>query len=153
MTPSRRRALQVFATAAFGEVRVWHITSGRELLRIRVPNLAPACLAFTHDGAALLSGWDDGAVRAFGPQTGRELYTVAAHHKAVTAVAGCMDSCRFLSGGEDGMVRLWEVRAPLASTSGRALRWQRSVPLIMRGSACTLISLGPGGCRLAAAAT
>jgi cilia- and flagella-associated protein 52 len=102
--------MQVFATAAFGEIRVWHITTCRELLRVRVPNLDCRCLAFSADGAALLSGWDDGTLRAFGPQSGKALWTVAAHHKPVTAVAGCPDDERLISGGEDGMVRVWQAR-------------------------------------------
>ena len=112
-------APQVFATAAFGEVRVWHINTCRELLRIRVPNVDCQCLAFSHDGPAILSGWDDGRVRAFGPQTGKALYSMAAHHKAVTAVAGCMDG-RILSGGEDGMLRAWAVRCGLRCTCSLA---------------------------------
>jgi WD40 repeat protein len=101
--------VQVFATASFAEIRIWHINSCRELLRINVANLACNCLAFTHDGSALLSGWDDGTVRAYGPQTGKPLFTVKAHHKAVTAVAGCQDGERFLSGGEEGLVCVWHV--------------------------------------------
>ena len=93
-----RCAAQVFATGALGEVRVWHITTCRELLRVRVPNLACRCLAFSADGSAILSGWDDGSVRAFGPQTGKALWTVAAHHMAVTALAGCLDGGRFRVG-------------------------------------------------------
>jgi cilia- and flagella-associated protein 52 len=101
--------LQVFATASFGEIRVWHINTCRELLRIRVPNLDCRCLTFAHDGSSILSGWDDGNIRAFGPQTGKALYTIQAHHKPVTAVAGCLDGGRLISGGEDGIVRVWLV--------------------------------------------
>ena len=104
------RCPQVFATAAHGEVRLWHITSCRELLRVVVPNATCLCLAFTHAGDALLTGWDDGSVRAFGPQTGKLLYTVAAHHKPVTALAVCLADDRLLTGGADGMVRVWHVR-------------------------------------------
>jgi hypothetical protein len=37
---------EVFATAAPGGVRVWHLDSGRELLRVTVPNLECKCLVF-----------------------------------------------------------------------------------------------------------
>lgn len=37
---------EVFATAAPGCIRVWHLDSCRELLRISVPNLECKCLAF-----------------------------------------------------------------------------------------------------------
>jgi cilia- and flagella-associated protein 52 len=36
----------VFATAAPGCVRVWHLAGARELLRIAVPNLECKCIAF-----------------------------------------------------------------------------------------------------------
>ena len=37
---------EVFATCSFGEIRVWHLHSRRELLRISVPNLGCTCVAF-----------------------------------------------------------------------------------------------------------
>ena len=37
---------ELFATSALGEIRVWHTATGRELLRISVPNLHCRCLAF-----------------------------------------------------------------------------------------------------------
>jgi len=43
---------EVFATAAPGCIRVWHLDSCRELLRISVPNLECKCLVF-----AVVSGW------------------------------------------------------------------------------------------------
>jgi cilia- and flagella-associated protein 52 len=123
--------LQVFATAAFGEIRVWHITTCRELLRVQVPNLDCRCLAFSADGIALLSGWDDGTLRAFGPQSGKALWTVSAHHKPVTAVAGCPDGERLISGGEDGMVRVWQARPPAAAL--HALCMKRQTPVRCMG--------------------
>ncbi|GBF88745.1 flagellar associated protein [Raphidocelis subcapitata] len=102
---------EVFATASPGAVRVWHLDSCRELLRIAVANLECKCLAFAVDGRAIISGWSDGKVRAFGPQSGKLLYTINdAHHKAVTALAVTPnDAGRLISGGEEGMVRIWRV--------------------------------------------
>jgi cilia- and flagella-associated protein 52 len=102
----------VFATASFAEIRVWHIHTGRELLRITVPNVGCCCVAFSADGSAILSGWSDGKIRAFGPQSGKLLYTIDAHLKAVKAVAATHDPHRIITGGQDGMVRIWEVRCP-----------------------------------------
>jgi WD40 repeat protein len=100
----------VFATAGPGSVRVWHASACRELLRIAVPNLDCKCLAFSADGAAILTGWSDGRVRAFGPQSGRLLWTIHdAHHKGVTALAATADPSRIVTGGEEGMVRVWRV--------------------------------------------
>ena len=105
-----KQVLQVFATASFGEIRIWNIHSCREMLRIKVANLQCACVAFMADGGSIISGWSDGKIRAFGPQSGKLLYTINdAHHKAVTAVVGCSDSQRIVSGGEEGTVRVWQV--------------------------------------------
>lgn len=37
---------QVFAACGLGEIRVWHLHSRRELLRMSVPNLDCRCVAF-----------------------------------------------------------------------------------------------------------
>ena len=38
---------EVFASSGFGEIRVWHLQTRRELLRISVPNLDCLCIAFS----------------------------------------------------------------------------------------------------------
>ncbi|CAG9462289.1 unnamed protein product [Pedinophyceae sp. YPF-701] len=99
---------EVFATCDIGTIRVWHLESCRELLRIRVPNLECKCVCLTDDGSALVSGWSDGRIRAFGPQTGKLLWVINdAHHKGVTAIACSSDSTRLVTGGAEGLVRVW----------------------------------------------
>ncbi|MEW5298669.1 MAG: hypothetical protein WDW36_001762 [Sanguina aurantia] len=100
----------VFATCGSGIIRLWHLDTCRELLRIAVPNLECHCVTFATDGKSIISGWSDGKVRAFGPQSGKLLYTINdAHHKAVTAIASTSDSSKVISGGEEGMVRVWRI--------------------------------------------
>lgn len=100
----------VFATSSFGCVRVWHLPTCRELLRISMPNLDCKCVAFAPDGKSIVTGWSDGKIRAFGPQTAKVLYTINdAHHKAVTAIAVTSDSSRIISGGDEGYVRMWKI--------------------------------------------
>jgi len=99
-----------FATCSKEDIRVWHLDSCRELLRIKVPNLECNCIAFTADGSSIVSGWSDGAIRGFAPQTGKILFTINdAHLKAVTAIVSTSDSRYIISGGEEGCVRVWEV--------------------------------------------
>jgi WD40 repeat protein len=38
---------EVFATAGVGNIRVWHLATCRELLRIEVPNLECNCVIFS----------------------------------------------------------------------------------------------------------
>ncbi|CAD7696135.1 unnamed protein product [Ostreobium quekettii] len=102
----------VFVTCGLGNVRLWHLDTCREVLRIRVPNLECHCVDLFRDGSCIVSGWSDGAIRAFGPQSGKLLFSIHnAHHKAVTAIASTGDCNRIISGGEEGMVRVWGIRA------------------------------------------
>lgn len=38
---------EVFATCGVGFIRIWHLASCRELLRISVPNLEAHCVTFS----------------------------------------------------------------------------------------------------------
>ncbi len=101
---------EVFATCGVGYIRVWHLATCRELLRISVPNLEAHCVAFSMDGKTIISGWSDGKIRAFGPQSGKLIYIINdAHQKAVTAIACSSDSSKIVSGGEEGLVRVWRI--------------------------------------------
>lgn len=103
---------ELFATASVADIRVWHAKNRSELLRIHVPNLVCNCITFSHDGKAIISGWDDGKIRAFKPQSGKLIYEINdAHVGGVTAIAGTSDSQTLISGGKDGQVRIWEVTA------------------------------------------
>mmetsp|Transcript_14769 Transcript_14769/g.47073 ORF Transcript_14769/g.47073 Transcript_14769/m.47073 type:complete len:414 (+) Transcript_14769:525-1766(+) len=101
---------EVFATSSMNDIRIWHVDTCRELLRVSVPNLACNCVAFSADGKSVISGWSDGKIRAFGPQSGKLLYTIHdAHHQGVTAIVGSSDCRRIVSGGQEGMVRVWQI--------------------------------------------
>ena len=47
---------ELFATSSRGDVRVWHTGTGKELLRLAVPNLTCHALDITPDGGAILTG-------------------------------------------------------------------------------------------------
>lgn len=46
----------VFATGGAGSVRVWCAATGRELLRVVVPNFTCAAVLFSGDGKSIISG-------------------------------------------------------------------------------------------------
>ncbi|KAK9842095.1 hypothetical protein WJX81_008204 [Elliptochloris bilobata] len=114
----------VFATCGGADVRLWATASLRELLRVREPGLACACVAFSTDGGALISGWSDGHVRAYGPQSGAPAYVIHdAHQAGVTALAPASAGGRLVTGGGDGTVRVWQVGSSqdlVASMKGQA---------------------------------
>ncbi|EKF39163.1 hypothetical protein MOQ_000614 [Trypanosoma cruzi marinkellei] len=113
----------LFATCCGPDIRVWNASNSNELLRIQIAGLLCNCIQFTKDGSLIVSGWDDGKLRAFGPQSGKLVFAVNDAHKregiknmggissGVTAV--CVDSTseHIISGGADGLVRFWQVRS------------------------------------------
>ena len=49
---------EVFAACGLGEIRIWHLHSRRELLRMSVPNLDCRCVAFMQVCAPPDIAWD-----------------------------------------------------------------------------------------------
>lgn len=115
---------ELFATCSAADIRIWHLASASELLRIQVPNLECNVIAFNPKGSAIISGWSDGKVRAFGPQSGKLLYVINDAHKlvgvgnpsggtvpanGVTALCVTNAGSRLITGGADGQVRVWKL--------------------------------------------
>ena len=101
---------EVFATCSVNDIRVWNSRNRQELLRIQVPNLECFSVSFSVDGKSIISGWNDGKLRAFLPQTGKLMYVINdAHRHGVTALIGTADSSKIVSGGMEGEVRVWKI--------------------------------------------
>ena len=101
---------EVFATCSINDIRVWNARNRQELLRIQVPNLESFCVGFAQDGKSIISGWNDGKIRAFLPQSGKLMYVINdAHRHGVTAITTTLDSSRLISGGMEGEVRIWRI--------------------------------------------
>lgn len=96
----------IFATASDSDIRLWNANTKEELLRISVPNLECQCITFKKDGSSLITGWNDGKIRAFGPQSGRLQYVINDAHKRVVTALAVTDAYnnrgdfRIVSGGE-----------------------------------------------------
>ena len=100
----------LFATCSVNDIRVWNAKTRQELLRIEVPQLECYGVKFMNDGKSILSGWNDGKVRAFLPQSGRLLYAINdAHNHGVTAISTTNDCQRIITGGMEGEVRIWRI--------------------------------------------
>jgi len=100
----------IFATCCYQDIRVWHLPSSKELLRISVPNMTCNAIEFTKDGRSIVSAWDDGKIRTFFPESGKLMYTIEdAHTKGVTALSMTSDCRHIISGGGEGQVRIWEI--------------------------------------------
>ncbi|XP_003340387.1 cilia- and flagella-associated protein 52 isoform X1 [Monodelphis domestica] len=116
----------LFATCSKEDIRVWHTSSNRELLRITVPNMTCCAIDFMRDGKSIISAWNDGKIRAFTPETGRLMYVINnAHSIGVTAIATTSDCRRIISGGGEGQVRVWEI-SPQSQKLEEALKEHKS---------------------------
>ena len=101
---------ELFGTCAGSEIRVWHTRTTKELLRIEVPNKVCNAFDFMPDGSAIISGWDDGCIRAFSPETGKKIAEVFdGNGKGVTAISPFHNLAKIITGGGDGQVRVWDV--------------------------------------------
>ncbi|MEE6506774.1 hypothetical protein FKM82_007846, partial [Ascaphus truei] len=101
---------ELFATCSTSDIRVWHTTTNKELLRITVPNMSCQAIEFMRDGKSIISAWNDGTIRAFMPESGRVMYVIEnAHSMGVTAIAATSDCKKIVSGGGEGQVRVWEI--------------------------------------------
>lgn len=96
----------IFATASDNDVRIWNAQLCIELVCIKVKDIQCLAIQFKKDGSSLLTGWNDGKIRAFGPQSGKIQYEINdAHNNGVTAL-GVTDPIneegdfRIVSGGE-----------------------------------------------------
>lgn len=101
-------------TSSRGDIRIWNTKARQELLRVQVPNLECLCTLVTPTGSSIISGWDDGKIRAFFPESGRMRFVIPdAHTEKVTALAiadsDAKSPWRIVSGGAEGRVRIWNV--------------------------------------------
>ncbi|RYH31397.1 hypothetical protein EON65_02715 [archaeon] len=104
----------LIVTSSRGDIRIWNTRARQELLRIQVPNLECLCTLVSPSGSTILSGWDDGKIRAFFPESGRMRFVIPdAHTERVTALAiadnDARSPWRIVSGGAEGRVRIWNV--------------------------------------------
>lgn len=117
----------LFITSSANDIRIWNANLKQELLRIQVPNLECCCLGITRSGSTIVSGWDDGKIRAFFPESGKLKFVITdAHTEGVTALALANEDdtrppWRIISGGKDGRVRVWKVTP---SHQAMAISWK-----------------------------
>jgi WD40 repeat protein len=101
---------KLFATCSINDIRVWRADTRQEMLRIEVPGLECNTIAFLNNGKNIISGWNDGKIRAFLPESGKLFYVINdAHNHGVTAISCTNDCTRIISGGEQGEVRVWSI--------------------------------------------
>lgn len=109
----------LIVTSSKGDIRVWNVRVKQELLRVQLPNLECLCCCVTPSGGTIISGWDDGKIRAFYPETGRLKFIINDAHDKVTSLSVCgndnVSPWRLVSGGAEGKVRVWNITSATQS--------------------------------------
>ncbi len=105
----------------------WHYLWRLTHSELRILQFMSMCLAFTPDGQFLISGSDDGTLKAWNASGTREMWSVQAHSDRVTRLAVSTDGDLIATRGRNGDAKLWE------STSGREIRIYPSSPGKGRG--------------------
>jgi len=93
-----------------GDIQLWQVPSGKQLLRCSGHNGLVWSVAFSPDGQTLASGSLDHTVRLWDVRDGKCLKTMLGHSNWVFAVTFSPQGDTLVSGSSDHTVRLWDVR-------------------------------------------
>jgi WD40 repeat protein len=93
-----------------GEIKVWEVDSGKELLTINRHSEGISSLAFRPDGKVLASGADDRSVRLLDLATGKQLHRLEGPDGSITDVAFSRDGRLLAVAGWHTGVRLFDGR-------------------------------------------
>jgi WD40 repeat protein len=90
-----------------GEAKVWD-GDGRELFTLIGHDGEVLAVAYSPDGARIVTGGADGTVRLWDAATGQEMLSLDGLGGPVTAVAFSADGRRLLAAGRDGGITVWD---------------------------------------------
>ena len=111
-------------------IRLWDAASGKLIHTFGGPTTPVHALAFSPDGARLLSGSDDNLVRLWDASGGKLIRTFAGHSGKITTVSFSSDGARVVSGSADGTLRIWSTDTGelLATLLSEERKWLAIMP-------------------------
>ena len=92
-----------------GRLILWNLVDGKEVRRFTGHQASVSSVAFSPDGARILSGACDKTLRLWDRHKGEELLCCRGHESIVTSVAFGPRGRLALSGSWDGSVHLWDL--------------------------------------------
>jgi WD40 repeat protein len=116
---------------AHGEIRLWRVADGKQLLVCQGHTVWVVSVAFSSDGTMLASSGIDAMVKLWDVQTGQCLHTLQGHTNLVWSVAFSADDRILASGSADRSLKLWDTQTGtcLNTLTGHAL-WIYSISYI-----------------------
>ncbi|MDJ0535602.1 MAG: WD40 repeat domain-containing protein, partial [Xenococcaceae cyanobacterium MO_207.B15] len=93
-----------------GEIRLWRVADGQQLLTCEGHTDWVWSVAFSPDGNMLASGSVDRTVKLWDISSGQCLHTFTGHTNWVHSVAFSADGKMLASGSDDSLVKLWDIR-------------------------------------------
>ena len=90
-------------------LRLWDVTTGKELLKLEGHTEGVYSLAFLPGGKKAVSGGGEGTIRIWDLETGKERNRYEGHEGTVYGLDVSGDGKLLLTGGEDNTMRLWDL--------------------------------------------
>ncbi len=96
-----------------GQIRFWNVATGKEKGKALEQESPVTSLAFTPDGASLLTGAADHGVRVWNNETQKLVRQYVGHLGEVNRVIATPNGKSYVSAGKDRTIRVWDVRPPV----------------------------------------
>jgi WD40 repeat protein len=102
--------------------RIWDVKSGTELVQLKGHGNAITCIAFSPDGARVITGSRDWSARIWDANTGAQLELLQGHENPLLSVAFSSDGSRVVTSSSDRTARTWDAGTgkELARLNGHA---------------------------------
>jgi WD40 repeat protein/uncharacterized caspase-like protein len=103
-----QEAMKKVQVSSSGPIKLWDVSTGRELRTLTGHTTEVKCLALSPDGARLASAAADNNIKIWDVASGREVHTLKGHSAQINSLAFSPDGHLLASAADDGSTRLWD---------------------------------------------